>query len=60
MKIYKVEIERLSFDMGVFQGYELIGYYANKDKAEKVAKEAYEKRCPIDRGETKITEIEVE
>lgn len=60
MKIYKVEIERLSFDMGVFQGYDLIGYYADKSKAEKVAKETYEKRCPITEGETKVTEIKVE
>lgn len=60
MKVYKVEIEKLTFEEGYFDGYMLIGYYTNKEKAERVAKEAYENRNKIVRGETTITEIEVD
>lgn len=60
MKAYKVEIEKLSFDWGRFEGYRLIGYYTNKAKAERIAKKEYENRCKIDTGETKITEIEID
>lgn len=60
MKVYKVEIERLSFDMGHFLGWIELGYFTSKAKAERVAKETYENRCPIDRGNTRITEIEVD
>jgi len=60
MKVYKVEIERLTFDKGCFDGYVLIGYYTNKEKAERVATEAYKNRNKIVRGDTTITEIEVD
>lgn len=61
MKAYKVEIEILDWEKGFFiDGYQLIGYYTNKEKAEKIAKEAYENRCEVDRGETQITEIEID
>jgi len=60
MKAYKVEIERLSFDRGNHIGWKLLGYYTNKEKAERVAKEAYENRCEIDTGETRITEIDID
>lgn len=60
MKIYKVEIEELDYDWGRHEGWKLLGHYINKEKAEKVAKEAYENRCPIDTGEARIIEIEVE
>ena len=60
MKIYKVEIASLSYDWGRFEGWRLLGYYTTKAKAEQVAKEAYENRCPIDTGKAQITEIEVE
>lgn len=60
MKIYKVEIERLSFDYGYFLDWDLVGYYMNKEKAERVAKDTYDNRCVVDQGETKITEIEVD
>ena len=59
MRIYKVEITKLTFDMGAFDGYELIGYYANKDKAEEVAEERYANRNGVVEGKTVITEIEV-
>lgn len=60
MKVYKVEIEKLTFDKGCFDGYVLVGYYTNKEKAERVAKEAYENRNKVVRGKTTITEIEVD
>ena len=60
MKIYKVEIEKLSFEWGRFVGYELIGYYTDKDKAEKVAKDTYENRCAYVQGKTIITEVMLE
>lgn len=59
MRIYKVEITKLTFDMGAFDGYKLIGYYANKEKAEKVAEERYANRNGVIEGKTVITEIEV-
>ena len=60
MKAYKVEIEKLSYDWGRPEGWRLIGYYTNKDKAEKTAKEAYANRNHIDTGRTRITEIEID
>ena len=60
MKAYKVEIEELSFDWGRFEGWKLIGYYANKEKAEKIAAEAYENRCKVTAGETRIEEIDID
>lgn len=60
MKAYKVEIEKLTFDWGRFDGWRLLGYYTNKDKAERTAKEAYENRNHIDTGRTRITEIEID
>ena len=60
MKAYKVEIETLSSDWGRHTGWELLGYYTNKEKAERIAKEAYENRCKIDTGETRITEIKID
>jgi hypothetical protein len=60
MKAYRVEIEKLSFDYGRFEGYKLIGYYTNKEKAERIAKERYENRCKVVEGETQITEIEID
>jgi len=59
MKIYKVEIEKLTFDMGMFDGYKLVGHYTNKKKAEKTAEEVYNNRDKVIEGETRITEIEV-
>lgn len=59
MTVYKVEITKLTFDMGAFDGYELVGYYANKAKAEKVAEERYANRSKVVEGKTVITEIEV-
>ena len=60
MKIYKVEIEILDCCDGRYQGMKLIGHYVSKEKAERVAREAYENRCKVDRGDTEITEIEVD
>ena len=60
MKAYKVEIEKLSYDWGRPEGWRLIGYYTNKDKAEKKKKEAYANRNHIDTGRTRITEIEID
>ena len=60
MKAYKVEIERLTFDWGRHDGWRLLGYYTNKEKAERIAKEAYEKRDKIDTGKTRITEIKID
>lgn len=59
MTVYKVEITKLTFDMGAFDGYKLVGYYANKDKAEKVAEERYANRSKVVEGRTVVTEIEV-
>ncbi len=60
MKAYKVEIEKLTFDWGRHDGWRLLGYYANKEKAERIAKEAYENRDHIITGEPRITEIEID
>ncbi len=60
MKVYKVEIEKLTFDMGRFDGYKLVGYYTNKKKAERIAEETYNNRSKVVEGETKITEIDVD
>lgn len=60
MTVYKVEMETLDFDWGRHTGWKLLGYYANKEKATRIAAEAYANRCPIDEGETRITEIEVD
>ena len=53
------EIVKLTFDWGRHDGWRLLGYYTNKDKAERTAKEAYENRNHIDTGKTRITEIEI-
>ena len=60
MKAYKVEIETFSFDWGWHADWKLLGYYTNKVKAETIATEAYNKRDPIDMGDTRITEIEID
>ena len=60
MKIYKVEIEKLTFDMGRFCGWKLIGHFTNEEKAKRIAAEAYNNRSKIVEGETRITEIEVD
>lgn len=60
MKAYKVEIEKLSADWGRFKGWELIGYYTNEKKANRIAKEKYEERCAIDHGNTRVTIIEID
>lgn len=60
MTVYKVEIEKLTFDRGMFDGYELVGYYTNKTKAERIAKEKYNNRNTVVEGKTHITEIEVD
>ena len=60
MKIYKVEIEKLTFDRGIFNGYKLVGHYTNKEKAERIAEEVYNNRNQIVEGEIYITEIEVD
>lgn len=60
MKMYRVEIERLTFDRGLFDGYELVGYFTNKAKAERVAEERYTNRRKVVEGKTKVTEIEVD
>jgi hypothetical protein len=57
---YKVEIEKLTFDMGIFNGYKLVGYYTNKAKAEKIAEERYNTRNRVVEGEIRITEIEID
>lgn len=36
MTIYRVYNETLTYDRGIFNGYETVGYYANKAKAEEV------------------------
>ena len=58
--MYRVEIERLTFDRGLFDGYELVGYFTNKAKAERVAEERYTNRRKVVEGKTKVTEIEVD
>ena len=59
MKIYKVEQEILSFDWGRFEGYEEIGYFDSKEKAEAAKAEAEAKKSIV-RGEVEITEITVQ
>ena len=60
MKMYKVEMKKLTFDMGLFDGYKTIGYYTSKAKAERIAKERYENRNKIVEGKTYVREIEVD
>lgn len=60
MKIYRVEIEKLTFDRGAFDGYKLVGHYTNKEKAERIAEEVYNSRSKVVEGKVKITEIEVD
>jgi hypothetical protein len=60
MKIYKVTIEKLSFDRGNIIGYNVLGYYANKDKANTVAEEKYRNRNYVTEGKIHIEEIDVE
>lgn len=60
MKIYKVTIEKLSFDRGNLIGYNVLGYYANKDKANTVAEEKYRNRNCVTEGKIHIEEINVE
>lgn len=60
MKIYKVEIEKVTFDRGAFDGYKLVGHYTNKEKAERVAEERYNNRNKVVEGKVVITEIEVD
>ena len=60
MTVYKVEIEKLTFDRGMFDGYKLIGHYTNKAKAERIAEERYNNRNCVVEGKTHITEIEVD
>lgn len=59
-KIYKVEIEKLAFDTGSFAGYKLVGYYTNENKANRIAKEEYDRRNLMIEGKTRVTEIEVD
>lgn len=56
MTIYKVQQILLDFFDGRFDGYEELGYYANKEKAEWV--KANTERDPM-HGEVEIIEIEV-
>ena len=60
MKIYKVTIEKLNFDRGNVIGYNVLGYYANKDRANAVAEEKYRNRNYVTEGKTRIEEITVE
>lgn len=60
MKVYKVEIEKLTFDRGAFDGYKLVGHYTNKEKAERIAEEVFNNRNKVVEGKTYITEIEVD
>ncbi len=60
MKVYKVEIEKLTFDRGAFDGYKLVGHYTNKAKAERIAEEVYNRRNKVVEGKVYITEIEVD
>lgn len=59
MKIYKVELETLTYDWGRHEGWELIGYYTNKEKAERIA-EQYEENKGFLQGEVRLEEIEVD
>lgn len=58
MKAYRVEQEVLTYDRGLFDGYRTVGYYANKTKAEEVAKERNNHRGLTD-GKATIEEIEI-
>lgn len=60
MKAYKVEIEKLTFDWGRPIGWKLVGYYTNREKAERMAVEAYQNRNYIDTGRTRVTEIKID
>ena len=60
MKAYKVEIEKLSYDWGRFEGWKLVGYYTKRKKAERMAVETYEKRNKLVTGRTRVTEIEID
>ena len=60
MKIYRVEIEKLTFDRGAFDGYKLIGHYTNEAKANRIAEERYNNRNKVVEGKVYITEIEVD
>lgn len=56
MTIYEIKQAKLSFDWGRFEGYEIIGYWANKKTAEEIATALPR---TITEGEVIITEIEV-
>ena len=56
MTIYEIKQARLTLDRGMFNGYENIGYWANKETAEKVAENLPR---TMTRGKVIITEIEV-
>lgn len=60
MNIYKVEAEKLDSCTGRPWGWKLIGYYTNKAKAERVAKEASKTRNRVDTGEIRVVAIEVD
>lgn len=60
MKVYKVEIEKLTFDRGMFDGYKLVGHYTNETKAKRIAEERYNNRNCVVEGKVHITEIEVD
>mgnify|MGYP003291432453 CR=1 FL=1 len=59
MTIWKVEIEELTFDRGLFTGYKELGYWKDENKAKDYADKYYNSRCKITEGKIKITPIKV-
>ena len=60
MKIYKVEVEKLTFDMGRHCGWKLIGHFTNEEKAKRIARDYHINRNAVVEGDVRITEIEVD
>lgn len=56
MKIYKVTMDKLTYDMGLYDGTVTLGYYVNKATAEKVAAE--HGKTLVNRA-AKVEEVEV-
>ena len=56
MTLYIVKMDRLTFDRGIYNGTEILGYYLNRETAEAVA-EAHKKG--ITNRDAYIEEVEV-
>lgn len=59
MYMYKVEIEKLTYDYGTRCGWKVVGYYISENKANKEAESAFLNRDRMIEGKTKITKLEL-